>query len=154
MVLFLTRKSAWLGSSMVGSILLLLFLLPLTASSIAAEREEKVIYHVSDSVNASVALRNARNHLDQSPKAKIVFVTHGPGIDFLIDGASDKNGNPYEIAVQELVARKVEFRVCQNTLTARKIDPSQMLPDIRIVPSGVAEVSRLQIFEGFAYLKP
>lgn len=130
----------------------LLCLLAMTA--FAAEREEKVIYHVSDSANAAAALRNARNHLDQSPKAKIVFVTHGPGIDFLLEGAADKNGNPYEIAVQELAARKVEFRVCNNTLVSRNIDKSKLLAETTIVPSGVAEVARLQIREGFAYLKP
>lgn len=125
-----------------------------TLTGFAAEREEKVIYHISDSVNASAGLRNARNHLDQSPKAKIVFVTHGPGIDFLLDGATDKNGNPYDIMVQELAARKVEFRVCNNTLVARKIEKSKLLPETSIVPSGVAEVARLQIHEGYAYLKP
>lgn len=125
-----------------------------TLTGFAAEREEKVIYHISDSVNATAGLRNARNHLDQSPKAKIVFVTHGPGIDFLLEGATDKNGNPYDIMVQELAARKVEFRVCNNTLVARKIDKSKLLPETSIVPSGVAEVARLQIHEGYAYLKP
>lgn len=126
----------------------------ITLTGFAAEREEKVIYHISDSINASAGLRNARNHLDQSPKAKIVFVTHGPGIDFLLEGATDKNGNPYDIMVQELAARKVEFRVCNNTLVARKIDKSKLLPETSIVPSGVAEVARLQIHEGYAYLKP
>ena len=126
----------------------------IASTGFAAEREEKVIYHISDSVNATAALRNAKNHLDQSPKAKIVFVTHGPGIDFLLDGATDKNGNPYEIAVQDLAARKVEFRVCTNTLVSRNIDKSKLLPEASLVPSGVAEVARLQIHEGYAYLKP
>ena len=124
------------------------------AASAAVAVEEKIIYHVSDSSNAATALRNARNHLDQSPKAKIVFVTHGPGIDFLLDGAQDKNGNPYDIAIQELAGKKVEFRVCNNTLVSRNIDKSKLLPEASIVPSGVAEVSRLQIREGFAYIKP
>lgn len=125
-----------------------------TANGAGVDREEKVIYHISDSVNASNALRNARNHLAQSPKAKIVFVTHGLGIDFLIDGATDKDGNPYDVAVQELAARHVEFRVCNNTLMGRKIDRSKLLPEASVVPSGVAEVSRLQIQENFAYIKP
>lgn len=124
-----------------------------TAAS-AAERQEKIIYHVSDSINATTALRNARNHLEQSPKVKIVFVTHGAGIDFLLDGAQDKNGNPYDIMVQELAAKKVEFRVCNITLASRNIDKSKLLPEASIVPSGVAEVSRLQIREGYAYIKP
>jgi hypothetical protein len=99
-------------------------------------------------------LNNARNHLDASPKAKIVFVTHGAGIDFLLEDAKDKNGNPYDVTVQELAARRVEFRVCNNTLVGRKIDKSKVLPEATVVPSGVAEVSRLQFQEGFVYIKP
>jgi intracellular sulfur oxidation DsrE/DsrF family protein len=135
-------------------LLSLLISLTLAVTALAAEREEKVVYHISDSSIASVALRNIRNHLDQSPKAKIVVVTHGAGIDFLLEGATDKNGNPYDISVQALSAKHVEFRVCNNTLTSRNIDKSTVLPEATIVPSGVAELSRLQIQEGFAYIKP
>ena len=126
----------------------------LSTFSCAAEREEKVVYHITDASVASQALRNIRNHLEQSPKAKIVVVTHGAGIDFLLEGAQDKNGNPYDINVQELAARGVGFRVCNNTLVGRKIDRSKVLPEASVVPSGVAEVSRLQFQEGFVYIKP
>jgi len=132
----------------------LMFAVMLVPVASAAEREEKVVYHFSDSANATAGLRNVRNHLDQNPKARIVVVTHGPGIDFLLDGAVDKNGNPYEVLVQELAARKVSFRVCNNTLTSRNIDKSKVLPEAAIVPSGVAEIGRLQTQEGYAYLKP
>lgn len=124
------------------------------AAATAADRAEKVVYHINDNTNPMGALHNIRNHLNASPKAKIVVVTHGPGIDFLLDGAKDKNGNPYDAVVQELANRNVEFRVCNNTLTTRKIDKSKVIPEATIVPSGVAEVARLQVEEGFAYLKP
>lgn len=133
--------------------ILILAFLGLAAAN-AAEREEKVVYHLNDGSNPMAALNNIRNHLNASPKAKIVVVAHGPGIDFLLDGAKDKNGNPYDAVVQELSNRKVEFRVCNNTLEARKIDKKRVIPEATIVPSGVAEVSRLQIQEGYAYLKP
>jgi intracellular sulfur oxidation DsrE/DsrF family protein len=133
---------------------MLLIVVASFTSAGAAEREEKVVYHISDSANASAALVNIRNHLDASPKAKIVVVTHGPGIDFLVEGATNKNGNPYDIPVQELADRKVEFRVCNNTLEARKIDKGRLLPEATLVPSGVAEISRLQVQKGYAYLKP
>ncbi|MDQ2987702.1 MAG: DsrE family protein [Pseudomonadota bacterium] len=120
----------------------------------AADREEKVVYHINDGSNPMAALNNIRNHLNASPKAKIVVVTHGPGIDFLLDGAKDKNGNPYDAVVQELVNRTVQFRVCNNTLETRKIDRKRVIPEATIVPSGVAEVSRLQSQEGYAYIKP
>lgn len=115
----------------------------------------KVVYHVNEGVDKAVpALRNIRNHLDAEPKAKIVVVTHGPGIDFLLDGAKDKNGNPFDVTVDTLQAQSVEFRVCNNTLVTRKIDPKKVIPQASIVPSGVAEIGRLQATEGFVYLKP
>ena len=120
----------------------------------AGAREEKVVYHINDSSNAMAALGNIRNHLNASPKAQIVVVAHGPGIDFLLEDAKDKNGNPYDAVVQELSNRNVKFRVCNNTLEARKIDRKRVLPEATVVPSGVAEVARLQYQEGYAYLKP
>ncbi|CAL61363.1 conserved hypothetical protein; putative exported protein [Herminiimonas arsenicoxydans] len=136
------------------SIAILLATMGMLAAN-AAEREERVVYHINDSEVATRALNNIRNHLSASPKAKIVVVTHGAGIDFLLEGAKNKNGNPYDATVEELSMRhNVEFRVCNNTLTDRKIDKSKVLPEATIVPSGVAEVARLQIREGYAYLKP
>jgi intracellular sulfur oxidation DsrE/DsrF family protein len=123
-------------------------------AAVAASGPVKVVYHINHSEDASAALNNIRNHLAAAPKAKIVVVTHGAGIDFLIDGAKNPTGNPYDVPVQELSDRGVEFRVCKNTLDARKIDKSKLLPEARIVPSGVAEIARLQAEEGFVYLKP
>ena len=120
----------------------------------AAGRPEKVVYHISDASNAMQALGNIRNHLNASPNASIVVVTHGAGIDSLLEDAKDKNGNPYDAVVQELANRKVQFRVCNNTLEGRKIDRKRVLPEATVVPSGVAEVARLQSQEGYAYIKP
>jgi intracellular sulfur oxidation DsrE/DsrF family protein len=126
----------------------------LLARAAQADGEERVVYHVNDSAVATAALRNVRNHLEASPKAKIQVVTHGKGIDFLLEGAEDANKNPYNVAVQTLQAQGVEFKVCANTLEARKIDKSKVIPEATIVPSGVAEIGRLQAREGYVYLKP
>ena len=120
----------------------------------AAMAEVKAVYHVNDVADATAAMRNAKNHLNADPEAKIVFVTHSKGIDFLLDGAADKNGNPYNINVEELMAKGVEFRVCNNTLVSRKIDAAKVMPGAKIVPSGVAEIAKLQAKEGFTYIKP
>jgi hypothetical protein len=114
----------------------------------------KTIYHVNDVADAGNAMRNAKNHLEADPTAKITFVTHSKGIDFLIAGAADKDGNPYNINVENLMAKGVTFEVCSNTLTSRKIDPNTVLAGAKIVPSGVAEVGRLQSEEGYVYIKP
>ncbi len=124
------------------------------AAAPAAAVQEKVVYHVNDSDNATAALRNINNHLNASKDAHIVVVTHSKGIDFLLNDAQDKNGNPYEPTVQALKDRGVEFRVCANTLKGRKLDASAVIPEATIVPSGVAEIGRLQAKEGYVYLKP
>ena len=115
----------------------------------------KVVYHMNEDVDrAPQALRNVRNHLSVDPKAKIVFVSHAAGINFLMKDAKDKNGNPFDVTVQDLKSKGVEFRVCEITLKSRNIDRSKLIDDVTYVPSGVAEVSRLQVQEGYAYLKP
>src|SRR4051812_22332722 len=119
------------------------------------EATMKVVYHVNEGVeHAPQVLRNIKNHLDAEPNTKIVVVTHGPGIDFLLEGAHDKNGNPFDATVDTLQARGVDFRVCNNTLTVRHIDPKKVIPEATIVPSGVAEIGRLESKEGYVYLKP
>jgi len=115
----------------------------------------KVVYHMNEGVErAPQAIRNIRNHLNADPKAKIVVVSHAAGINFLIRDAKDASGNPFEVAVQDLVSKGVEFRVCEYTLTSRNIDKKQMIDEVKYVASGVAEVARLQTQEGYAYLKP
>ena len=73
--------------------------------STAAMAETKAVYHINDSTVAGVAMNNVKNHLSADPTAKIVVVTHGKGVDFLLDGAADAKGNPYNISVEELQAR-------------------------------------------------
>jgi intracellular sulfur oxidation DsrE/DsrF family protein len=116
---------------------------------------DKVVYHINNSEQqASDALRNIGNHLEVNPKAKIVVVTHARGVDFLFNDAKDRNGNPYNVAVEQLKTQGVQFDVCQITLRNRKIERSQFIPEATFVPSGVAEITRLQQREGFAYLRP
>jgi intracellular sulfur oxidation DsrE/DsrF family protein len=115
----------------------------------------KVVYHLSEGIpQASRAIGNIRNHLNADPTAKIVVVTHGLGIDFLLDGATNQMDQPFAGSVSELVGKGVEFRVCNNTLTARKISVDKVLMEAKVVPSGVAEVAKLQAKEGFVYLRP
>ncbi|HET9229775.1 MAG TPA: DsrE family protein [Vitreimonas sp.] len=121
----------------------------------ANEGVDKVVYHVNDTAEqAANALRNIGNHLEVNPKAKIVVVTHARGVDFLFDGAKDKNGNPFNIKVEELKQRGVQFDVCEITLRNRKLSRSKFVPEASFVPSGVAEITRLQQREGYACLRP
>jgi len=120
----------------------------------AAEETEKVVYHINDSINARPLLNNVRNHLNAAPGAKIVVVGHGKGIDFMLKDALDAGGNPYIIGIELLTEKGVEFRACRNTLKSRKLEDDAVEPLVKVVPSGVAEIGRLQAKEGYVYLKP
>jgi uncharacterized protein len=126
-----------------------------TGPQSGADVPDKVVYHFSDGLaQASNGLRNIGNHLEVNPKAKIVVVAHALGVDFLMNDAKDKNGNPYEITVQDLKSRGVEFQVCLITLRNRNLKKEQFIEEATYVPSGVAQVARLQQREGYAYIKP
>ena len=117
--------------------------------------EDKVVYHINGGLEqATNGLRNVRNHLEVNPKAKIVVVTHAQGVDFLMRDKKDVNGNPYEVTVQDLKSQGVQFDVCLITLRNRNLNKSQFIEESTFVPSGVAEITRLQQREGYAYLRP
>jgi len=121
----------------------------------ASTGQVKAVYHLTNGLDeAQRGMGNIRNHLAADPKAKIVVVGNGAGIDFMLDGAKDKNGNPFDATIADLKSQGVDFRLCRNTIVTRKIDPSKVNPDVSIVPSGVAEAARLQQQEGYAYLRP
>ena len=121
----------------------------------AGPQQDKVVYHLSEGLaQASNGLRNIGNHLEVKPAARIVVVSHARGVDFLMKDAKDANGNRYEDLVEQLKMRGVRFDVCEITLRNRKLSKDQFIADATYVPSGVAEVTRLQQREGFAYLKP
>lgn len=121
----------------------------------AASEPVKVVYHLADGIDqASRAMANIRNHLRAEPDTKIVVVANGDGVRFLLAGAKERNGRPFDAAVAALMTQGVEFRLCGNTLTAHEIPASQVLPGIKVVTSGVVEVARLQAKEGFVYLRP
>ena len=132
-----------------------LSLLLALSCSLSWAQDSKVVYHVNTGIeSAAAALGNVRNHLTADPKTKITVVTHGPGIDFLLEGAKDSKGREFSGLVGDLAGKGVQFRVCNNTLVSRNIDAGKVVMEAKIVPSGVAEVARLQAKEGFAYLKP
>jgi uncharacterized protein len=114
---------------------------------------ERVVFHISAADNARSALRNLANHLDAAPGVQVVVVAHNTGVDFLLAEARDGDGVAYQPAVAALKRRGVDFRACGNTLALRGIGTGKVIPEAALVRSGIAEISRLQTREGFAYLR-
>ena len=134
----------------------LAFLLLFVSSLASAQQPAvKAVYHFSEGLEqASRGLEFIRNHLEADPGAQIVVVAHAAGVDFLMKGAKTARGNEFRSAVEDLDLAGVKFRVCEITLRERNLQRAQFLPLVQFVPSGVAEVARLQSREGYAYIRP
>lgn len=134
----------------------------LASGATAGERygKQKVVYHINyEGGDADKkyrgALRNIQNHINAvgAENMDIKVVLHGNGLGLLM---SAKANDKLEGAVVSLKSQDVDFHVCANTLKGRKISYENDLFDVYeedIVPSGVAELSRLQQM-GYTYIKP
>ena len=121
----------------------------------AQDQDVRAVYHFSQGLEqASRGLEFIRNHLEADSKSRIVVVAHAAGVDFLMKGAKTARGNEYRATVEVLELQGVQFRVCEITLRERALSREQFLSEVGFVPSGVAEIARLQRREGYAYLKP
>lgn len=126
----------------------------LALTGLAHAGGDTVVYHINENGNASALLVNVRNHLAAAPDTQVHVVSHGRGIDFLLKDARDASGEPYAGKVKPLAAQGVQFKVCRNTLKGRGLGDDMVDSNASIVPSGVAEIARLQTEEKAAYLKP
>lgn len=136
-------------------------LMPATQSH-ANERygKQKVVYHINynggeDDKLYRGALRNIQNHINAvgAENMEIKVVLHGNGLGLL---SQAKSNELLRGQVLELKGQSVDVHVCNNTLKGRKISYEDDLFDVfeeDIVPSGVAELSRLQQM-GYTYIKP
>lgn len=126
----------------------------LALAGLAHAGGDTVVYHINENGSASALLVNVRNHLAAAPDTRIHIVSHGRGIDFLLKDARDASGEPYAGKVKPLAAQGVQFKVCRNTLKGRNLADDAVDGNASVVPSGVAEITRLQTKEKAAYLKP
>ena len=134
----------------------------LAGVSAADERygKQMVVYHINydggDEDKAyRGALRNIQNHINAVGKDNmdIKVVLHGNGVGLLMHA---KSNDKLQMDVTSLKTQNVAFNVCNNTLVGRKISYQNDLFEVfddDIVPSGVAELSRLQQM-GYTYIKP
>jgi|1185.fasta_scaffold138358_1 intracellular sulfur oxidation DsrE/DsrF family protein len=114
----------------------------------------KTVYHLQDERLATLAMNNVANHVSAQPGVKIVVVAVSTGVRAFTFGAQDAGGRPYAEWVDQLKAKGVEFRICQNSMNALKLTQKDLIENISTVPSGVAEIARLQAKEGYVYIRP
>ena len=124
------------------------------APVVRADDVIKTVYHLPDEKLATLAMNNINNHLNADPGVKIVMVALSTGVRAFTFGAQDAGGRPYADWVDQLAAKGVEFRICQNSMNALKLTKKDLIEKVQVVPAGVAEIARLQAREGFVYIHP
>lgn len=142
-----------------------------SGNTLAGDRygKQKVVYHINYDApkKQAGALRNIQNHINAvgAENLDIKVVLHGNGLALLLDPDSLKKLKKFKYAnadekmtakIDSLKDQGVSFNVCANTVRGRKVDLESDLYSVEksdIVPSGVAEVARLQLL-GYAYIKP
>ncbi|MCP1200014.1 DsrE family protein [Notoacmeibacter sp. MSK16QG-6] len=122
--------------------------------------KQKVVYHINynggeEDKAYRGAMRNIQNHINAVGKENldVKVVLHGNGVSLLKNA---KQNEKLQQDVLNLKSQNVGFHVCNNTLTGRNISYENDLFEVweeDIVPSGVAELSRLQQM-GYTYIKP
>ena len=136
----------------------ILMIASLPAANAADYSKQKVVYHINiDGQSGTTyrsALGNIQNHINAvSPdNIEVEVVMHGDGLGLLM-AANDDYG--LQTRIGGLKNQNVRFRICANTLEGRNIALDDLYDawDEDVVPSGVAELSKLQQ-NGFTYVKP
>ena len=131
--------------------------------------KQKAVYHINYDIpkQQAGALRNIQNHINAvgAENLDLKVVLHGNGLALLLEPDSlekltkFKHANANETITAKIDGLKtqgVTFNVCANTVRGRKVDIDTDLYNVDqgdIVPSGVAEVAKLQAM-GYSYIKP
>jgi hypothetical protein len=166
----LQTKSEVIYALFIAVLLVTATVLPsVTAYADNGYGKQKVVYHINydDPKLQAGALRNIQNHINAVGKDNIEIrvVLHGNGLALLLEPDSLEKLTKFKHAnatdkmtakIDGLKNQGVSFKVCANTIRGRKVDMESDLYNVDqddIVPSGVAEVAKLQQ-DGFVYIKP
>lgn len=139
----------WDKSTAMHKLFLSLFFIVLSSSVFAQQNKLSVVWDLSSSDTAAQGgvFRQINNARVQKPELQIEVVFHGQAVLSLL-----KEDKSFEARVKAAKEKGVIIAVCNNTLRRLKIDPSQLMPEVTVVPSAVVELITKQS-EGWSYIK-
>ena len=110
----------------------------------------KVVFDLtsSDPIDQQAVLRWIGEVKGVNPANEVEVVMYGRGLDLII---ADKTTRAADIAkaISDLHA---DFRVCAIAMKNQKLEKSQLLPNVEIVPDGIGEIVARQR-SGWGYIK-
>lgn len=116
----------------------------------AQNKDYKVVFDLTskDTINQQSLLHEMSLIKEGNPDAKIEAVIYGQGLGLVTKDLSTQPGE-----IQRLLSMKdVSFKVCALTMKRNKVDKSQLLPGVEVVPDGIYEIVSKQR-EDWGYIK-
>ena len=115
-----------------------------------AQKDYKVVFDLTsaDSLSQQTAIRWANEVAKADPTAQVEVVMFGKGTALAVKDKSVVADGVASLATNKNVALKI----CAVAMQNQKIDKSQLLPGIQIVPDGIYEIISKQR-EGWGYIK-
>ncbi|BBJ27474.1 DsrE family protein [Athalassotoga saccharophila] len=106
----------------------------------------KVLFHIDESVMWDLTIRNLNNFIkDIDEEFSITVVANGDAINGYIDEKL--------LDQMKILSKHVTFISCLNSMKKEHVEPSALPDFVKIVPSGVVEIAKLEE-KGFHYIKP
>jgi hypothetical protein len=122
----------------------------LACFSTAQNKDYKVVFDLTskDTLNQQSLLHEMNLIKEGNPDAQLEAVIYGQGLGLITKDASSQSAQ-----IQRLLAMKdVSIKVCALAMKRQKVDASQLLPGVQIVPDGIYEIISKQR-DGWGYIK-
>ena len=122
----------------------------LACFSTAQNKDYKVVFDLTskDTLNQQSLLHEMNLVKEGNPDAQLEAVIYGQGLGLITKDASSQSAQ-----IQGLLAMKdVSIKVCALAMKRQKVDASQLLPGVQIVPDGIYEIISKQR-DGWGYIK-
>jgi intracellular sulfur oxidation DsrE/DsrF family protein len=115
-----------------------------------AQKDYKVVFDLTsgDTLSQQTAIRWINEVIKNEPTAQVEVVMFGKGLPLVVKDKSALANDVTSLATNKNVA----FKVCAIAMANQKIDKSQLLTGVQIVPDGIYEIVSKQK-EGWGYIK-
>jgi intracellular sulfur oxidation DsrE/DsrF family protein len=115
-----------------------------------AQKDYNVVFDLTsgDTLSQQTAIRWVNEIIKTEPTAQVEIVMFGKGLPLVVKDRSALADDVTSLATNKNVA----FKVCAIALANQKIDKSQLLAGVQVVPDGIYEIVSKQR-EGWGYIK-
>ena len=123
---------------------------PARSQSRPEAKPYKVVFDLTspDPLDQQAVLRWLREIASLTPRTDMEVVMYGRGLQLVIPGK-----NPAIADVQEAMSNPhVSFKVCAMAMKNQKVEKSDLLPNVQVVPDGISEIVARQN-RGWGYIK-